>query len=271
MLFRSAPNVTDLRYSQDHAVWSLSALALALWPLGYPEQAAAAAAKSLSWAHAIQHAMTTGFAMWTGSTLNAFFGRDVLQGGSHSGRALAYCIEHDLNAYIPFSQFYHGITLVESGEHQNGLDLMQSGLLGSEKISMHLMRPTHLGLLACAQASIGESGRALELLEQAVATSETREERLSEAELRRLRGELLIQTRRSEEAESEFRHALAIARRQQARMWELRAATSLARLWGEQGRRAQARDLLAPVYGWFTEGFDTADLKQAAGLLAELA
>jgi predicted ATPase len=265
-----APNVTDLRYSQDHAIWSLSALALALWPLGYPEQAAAAAAKSLSWAHTVQHAMTTGFALWTASTLNAFCGADVLRRGAHSEEALTYCIDHDLKAYIPFAQFYHGWTLFQCGEHREGLDLMRAGMLGSEQISMNLLRATHLGLLACAHGRVGEIGLGLELLDSAIGTAEATDERIFEAELHRLRGELLIQSERSCEAGREFREAMIISRRQQAKMWELRAATSLARLRGQQGRSEQARELLAPIYDWFTEGLDTTDLKEAHALLAEL-
>ena len=92
-----------------------------------------------------------------------------------------------------------------------------------------------------------------------------------EAELRRLEGIALLGLNRSEESQNALEEAIRVARRQQAKSYELRAATSLARLWGEQGRRAQARDLLAPVYGWFTEGFDTADLKEAKALLDELA
>jgi predicted ATPase len=92
-----------------------------------------------------------------------------------------------------------------------------------------------------------------------------------EAELYRLKGVALVGLNRIDEAQAAFETALRVARLQQARSYELRAATSVARLWGEQGRRAEARDLLAPVYGWFTEGFDTADLKEAKALLAELA
>jgi predicted ATPase len=91
-----------------------------------------------------------------------------------------------------------------------------------------------------------------------------------EAELHRTRGELLISVRDFEGAEASFREAIAVARRQNAKLWELRAAMSMARLWRDQGKRDQARDLLAPVYGWFTEGFDTRDLKEAKALLDEL-
>jgi predicted ATPase len=130
-----------------------------------------------------------------------------------------------------------------------------------------LLRPANLGHLALAQAKNGDLEGALALVHEAIQTAAETEEHLFEAELHRFRGELLIKSGCPDMASAEFDRALTIAREQQARMWELRAAMSIARLWGEQGRRMQALDLLAPVYGWFTEGFDTADLKEAKALL----
>jgi predicted ATPase len=106
-----------------------------------------------------------------------------------------------------------------------------------------------------------------------LATVSASEERYFEAELHRLRGDWFVTHRRASEVEAEacFERALAVAREQEAKLWELRAANSLARLWRDQGKRATARDLLAPIYGWFTEGFDTLDLKEAKALLEELA
>ena len=117
------------------------------------------------------------------------------------------------------------------------------------------------------------SGEALKLLDEALARTERLEERWFEADLHRLRGEALLacSPERLSEAEACYHQALAVARSQSARLWELRAATSLARLWRDQGATREAHELLAPVYGWFTEGFDTADLKDAKGLLDELA
>jgi predicted ATPase len=118
----------------------------------------------------------------------------------------------------------------------------------------------------------GEIDESLALLDAALETADATNERYYEAELYRLKGEWLLAHRpaRGAEAESCYQHALAIARRQQARFWELRAATSLARLEGDQGKRTEARDLLGPVYGWFTEGFDTPFLQDAKALLDEL-
>lgn len=113
---------------------------------------------------------------------------------------------------------------------------------------------------------------ALALLKTALDRAEATDERDQEAELHRLKGEWLVAHRRAyAEAEGCYRRALAVARQQEAKFWELRASTSLARLWRDQGKRTEARDLIAPIYGWFTEEFDTPDLKEARALLEELA
>jgi predicted ATPase len=132
--------------------------------------------------------------------------------------------------------------------------------------------PGFLGLLAELQLGIKNSREALNVLDEALARVDRLEEHWFEAHLLRLRGEALraLSGGRDAEADACYQQALAVARDQGARLWQLRAATSLARLWRDQGRRAEAYDLLAPVYGWFTEGFDTADLKHAKALLDDL-
>jgi predicted ATPase len=130
-------------------------------------------------------------------------------------------------------------------------------------------RTYFLGLLAQTYGKYGQLGEGLILLDDALVLAEKTGERFYEAELHRLKEELLL-WHDAMDAEACFQRALAIARRQQAKSWELRAATSLARLRQQQGKRVEAYDLLAPIYGWFTEGFDTADLQDAKALLAEL-
>src|SRR6516162_9915545 len=132
-------------------------------------------------------------------------------------------------------------------------------------------RPYGLGMLSEALARSGDHDAALAAVMEALAAAAEIGERWWEAELHRLKGLRLLACGGVEAAHAAFRDALRVAREQQAKSLELRAATSLARLWGEQGRRREAHELLAPVYGWFTEGFDTADLKGAAKLLSELA
>src|SRR5262249_16223631 len=136
-----------------------------------------------------------------------------------------------------------------------------------------ILRPYCLALLAEAHGIMGQPEAGLMVLTEALTLTDITGERWSEPELHRLKGELLLQQSLDNQAEAEFafHHALEIARSQQAKSFELRAATSLSKLWQQQGKRQEAHDLLAPVYNWFTEGFDTADLKDAKALLDELA
>ena len=133
------------------------------------------------------------------------------------------------------------------------------------------MRCYGLARLADALTSQGEHGAALAATRDGLSTAEKTGQRQWEAELHRVEGIALFGLNRLKEGQSALEEAMRIARKQQAKAYELRAAMNLARLWGEQGRRVEARDLLAPVYGWFTEGFDTADLKQTKALLDQLA
>jgi len=130
--------------------------------------------------------------------------------------------------------------------------------------------PQFIAFLAAAYQIAGEAAEALTLLEDALKVVERTGERWFAAELNRLKGELLLHWEHSEAAEELYRKALSIAKQQEAKLWELRAATSLARLWCDQGKRAEARDLLAPVYDWFSAGFDTPALKEAKALLEDL-
>jgi predicted ATPase len=136
-----------------------------------------------------------------------------------------------------------------------------------------LVWPLYLALLAEAYGKVGQAEAGLTTVAEALAILDKSDERMWEAELHRLKGELLLQQMASHapQAEACFRQALAVARRQQAKSWELRAAMSLSRLWQRQGKRGEARELLAPIYDWFTEGFDTADLQEAKALLDALA
>ena len=149
---------------------------------------------------------------------------------------------------------------------------MRQGLAAWHATGAKVIRPYGLALLAAASAQMDQREEGLTLLAQALAVINDTGERRWEAELYRLTGELLLAraTGQDTEAETCFRQALDIARRQQAKSWELRAAMSLARLWQRQGKRDAARQVLAEVYGWFTEGFDTADLQEARALLAAL-
>ena len=150
--------------------------------------------------------------------------------------------------------------------------MIRRGLADYRATGSELFSPYFLALLAEAHRRAEQATIGLSALADALDGVERTEGRWIEAELHRLRGELLLALPKGDrsEVEASFHQALAVAHQQQAKLWELRAATSLARLWRDQGKRAQARDLLTPIHGWFIEGFDTADLKDAKALLDEL-
>jgi predicted ATPase len=187
---------------------------------------------------------------------------------------LAVASERGFEFWSATAKVLRGLVLAEHGEKAQGLALARKALIDkSAQTGSTLWEPFYLGFMARACDGMGQVDEALELLVEALHIAAETGERHFDAELHRLRGECLVAHRPREpgEAEVSFRRAVQVAQQQNARMWELRASTSLARLWRDQGKRTEARDLLAPIYGWFTEGFDTPDLKEAKALLGELA
>jgi predicted ATPase len=175
--------------------------------------------------------------------------------------------------WMVFSSILRGWALAHQGQTKEGIEQIHQGLRAYRATGAVLCQPYFLALLAEAHGIMGQPEAGLMVLTEALTLTDITGERWSEPELYRLKGELLLQQSSDNQAEAEscFRHALDLARNQQAKSLELRAATSLARLWQQQGKRAEARQVLAEVYEWFTEGFDTADLKDAKALLDELA
>jgi predicted ATPase len=171
------------------------------------------------------------------------------------------------------SAMLRGWALVHQGQAQEGMAQITQGLMTYRTTGSEHARPYFLTLLAEAHHIQGEATAGLTVLTEALGLVDTTGERWYEPELYRLKGALLLQQHGDHQAEAErcFHHALEIARHQQAKSFELRTATSLSRLWQQQGKCVEARDLLAPVYGWFTEGFDTPDLQEAQALLDALA
>ena len=171
-----------------------------------------------------------------------------------------------------YGTLLRGYIAAESGEATDAIRSITSGLAGSQSTGSTWLDAFFLSNLAKSHADVSQFDDARRRIREAFATIETSKERWSEAEVNRLAGEIALRLpeRDAAKAEKHFERALAIARQQQAKSWELRAAMSLARLWRSQGKVQQARELLAPVYGWFTEGFDTRDLKEAEALLGEL-
>jgi predicted ATPase len=191
---------------------------------------------------------------------------------AHVEAVLALATEHGFARYVALGALHRGMALAAQGQTAEGIAQMRQGLAALRATGAVVSMSGHLAQLAKACGQVGQVDEGMHLLAEALAMVDTTGERHTEAELHRLKGALLLvlPTDHTTEAEACFKQALAIARRQQGKSWELRAAMSLARLWQQQGKRTAAYDLLAPVYGWFTEGFDTLDLQEAKALLEEL-
>jgi class 3 adenylate cyclase/predicted ATPase len=186
-------------------------------------------------------------------------------------KVLAISAEQGFAMWSPVGNIMRGWSLGVVGQAAEGIPLMLKGIDDVSATGCNILIPLFLMVLAQVYGTAGQPEEGLKRLAKAAKLVETTRERWAEAEMHRLRGTLLLSMHDQAAAEDSFHKALAVAQRQNAKFWELRAAMSMARLWRDQGKREAARDLLAPVYGWFTEGFDTRDLKEAKALLGELA
>ena len=183
---------------------------------------------------------------------------------------VAVATEQGFPFWRALGTIYRGWVKVKNGDVAEGISLLRSGSTAYRATGAEMWMPHYIALLAGACEIAGQVEEAVTLLDDALQIVERTGERWFAAELNRHKGQLLLRQGHPEAAEELYRKALSIAEEQEAKLWELRAAVSLARLRRDQGRHAEARDLLAPVYGWFTEGFDTPDLKEAKALLDEL-
>jgi predicted ATPase len=192
-------------------------------------------------------------------------------------QCLALSTEYEFVSYLALATEQRGEALARQGRVEEGVALMREGLAAYQATGAKIARSHYLTRLAEAYGEVGRAEEGLSLLIEALTHVDKTGERFYEAELYRVKGELMLQSRVQgpqsiveEKAEGCFLKAIEIARQQPAKSWELRATTSLARLWQRQGRKDEPRQMLAEIYGWFTEGFDTADLKEAKALLEEL-
>ena len=257
--------------AQDLGVVCLIRLAYLLWFLGYPHQAQQRCEEALAQARRLAHPFSLSYAL----TFAAFLYddlRDLARAQLVVDEAIALNRKHEFQFWLPAALAIQGHLLSERGEVTAGIVQIRAGLHAAESIEQDLHRPLMLAALAQAQAQAGAWEQSLATLDQALATVNDYGDHWYEAELYRLKGELLDKLAAAPSAvEACFQQACALARAQQAKALELRAATSLGHLWRRQGKREQARLLLAEVYGWFSEGAETADLQAARMLLAELA
>jgi len=261
----------ELRFSYNLGVAGTMFLALALWPLGHLEEAADAAERARQQAHGTGHVPLIALVSYCGAFLKGLLGADAASAQAAADETLAYCAEHGVSAYGPWARFCQGAALAQRGDPHRGIAIMREALASADLARIGFLRPIQLGHLATATTLAGEPEIGLELLKEALQTARETEERSFEAELHRLRGEALLAAGSDDEGEAELLRALQVAESQQARLWQLRAAASVARLWRGRGKTSAARDLLRPICAWFSEQPDTADLTAARSLLASAA
>jgi predicted ATPase/class 3 adenylate cyclase len=259
-------------YGIDPGVHCLIQSAMTLGFLGYVDQAVARTHDALTLAHALSHPFSLTLVLLMAAWVH-LLRREWHQTQEYADAATTLATEQGFTLYTAWGTILRGWVLAMQGREEEGIAQLRQGWAASQATGARINQPRFLAMLVEADRNIWQSEEGLAYLSEAMATVEQTGERYYEAELHRLKGELLLQQSVDNQVEAEtcFHQAISIAQRQQAKSWELRAATSLAKLWQRQGKCQEAYDLLAPVYGWFTEGFDTLDLKDAKALLEELA
>jgi len=249
---------------------SQAELGIVLFCLGYPDQALARSSSAIAEAKRLAHPSTLAVALARGARLLSLVGDHVAL-DRRAGKLIAVTTEHGFPHWDAEGTIDRGWVKVTNGDVVEGISLLRSGLNAYRKAEVEAWTPHFFALLAGAFEIAGKVDAAFTLLDKALQIVERTGERWFAAELNRHKGGVLLGQGHAEAAEELYRKALSIAQEQEAKLWELRASVSLARLRRDQGRSAEACDLLAPVYAWFTEGLGTPDLKEAKALLDALA
>jgi predicted ATPase len=244
-------------------------LAIALFCLGYPDQALAQSNAALIEAREMAHLPSVAGVLSLGTMLLSLVGNNAAL-SDWVDQLVELATEQGFPFWRAQGMIFRGWIEASNGSTAEGALLLRGGLTAFRATGSGNWLPHYTSLLAQACVCAGRTDEASILLDDALQIVERTGERWIAPELNRCRGQLLLRQGDFEAAAELYRRALNIAKDQGAKLWELRAAISLAQLWGKQGLRAEARELLAPVYSWFTEGFATADLKDAKALLDEL-
>jgi DNA-binding winged helix-turn-helix (wHTH) protein/predicted ATPase len=259
-------------YGQDPSILALGFKALVLWFLGHPSQALMANRLALARSQAMVHHFNHALALCMSAYLHVVR-REAQQAETQAEATLVLATEHEFSYLSAEAFIYRGWAQTEQCYEEGGIATIRQGLAAFEATGAVAGRTAYLAILAEAHARCGQNREALNILNEGLTLADHLGEQFCAAELHQLKGEILRRhggDGATTTAESCFRRAFDIASCQGAKSWELRAATSLARLWRDQGKYSQARDLLTPVYDWFTEGFDTLDLREAKDLLEQL-
>ncbi len=259
------------RFGQDVRSAILSVRSYGLWLLGYPEAALRDADDALNNAREISHAGTLMYAL-TFATLTPVFCGNYAATNMQADELLSLADEKGAVLWKSGGMVIQGYVLALTGKAADAVRMITSGMGVQRSTGANVLVPLASSYLAWARAQLGQFDDAWRCIDEAMTAIETTKENWWEAELRRVAGQIALKSSEPDTAKAEayFERALAVPRQQQAKSLEQRATMSMARLWRDQGKLQQARDLLAPVYGWFTEGFDTLDLKETRALLNEL-
>src|SRR5262249_29088703 len=276
-----------LLYAEDPGVVCQSFAAWGLWFLGYPDQALHRQQEALTLAHELAHPLSLAIALWAAAVLHQYRQEEYLA-RERAEALITLSTEQGFPFWGAIGTIQCGWAWAEQGQVEEGISQIRQGLATRQAIEAGVLPTNHPGLLAEAYGKAGQAEQGLALLAEALEVVDTSGERFYEAELYRLKGELTLQQFQvsgsrfqvqnssasgvrdpASEAEECFLRAIEIAQRQQAKSLELRAVMSLSRLWQQQGKTKEAHQLLAEIYGWFTEGFDTKDLQEAKTLLEE--
>jgi class 3 adenylate cyclase/predicted ATPase len=263
--------LTYIYSGHDPGVCCRSFGSLALWQLGYPDRSLTVCRDGEALAHELSHPFTVTVALWATGMLHLL--RGEMSATLETGDSMiTHCSEKGIPPFVPMGKILRGGALAEDGEFAEGIAELRDGISGMRASSTEYTLPLFVAWLADLCASGGRVDEGLSAIEEGLAMCEKSADRFSLPEFHRVKGRLLLtrSARNKAEAEACFKQAMDIARAQEAKSLELRASLSLAQLWGESRKRAEGRDLLDSVYGWFTEGFDTADLKDAKMLLEQL-
>ena len=257
-------------YGDDLGSSTQAYLSLLQWQAGYPQQAFHHLEESLRLAQEVPQANSRAFSLYF-KAYQYLLRREPDEALRGADQTIALCVEHGLPFWIASAKLVRGWALAQQGQPDEGIDELCEGAAIYQGVGTEVAQTILFCMMADAYLKAQKSAEGLQAVEQGLAIVEKNNERVFAAELWRLKGELQLQSDVDHhEAERCFQQAIEIAQQQSAKSWELRAATSLARLWQQQGKTAEARQMLAEIYGWFTEGFDTADLQDAKALLEEL-
>jgi predicted ATPase len=260
------------RFGQDVRVAALSYRSLALWYLGFPQAALADTEYALQDARKFGQAAGLMYALYPVTVTHLLCG-NYEAAADLSQELVALAEEKGALFWKSGGIMLQGCVRAQTGKASDSVQTITASITAWRSTGATAFMPLTLSYLARAYTTIDQFDDAWCSIDEAMTAVETTKERWWEPEINRWAGEIALKSpeRDGAKAQAYFERALAVARAQQAKSWELRAAMSMARLWRDQGKRDEARELLAPVYGWFTEGFDTLDLREAKALLEELA